>query len=117
MFDSLYPLIGVLTIGVALFVFGIGLGSAFLESQMAAVAKAHPLTTRWFLVILIALIVFLSFRFIRPLYYTAVVGLSCVAVVWGFISRIEKRFIWKEFFTLSFWFSEEIPRITAKDGM
>lgn len=116
MYEPLYPLIGVLTIGAVLFIFGIGFGTIFLESRWAPWVKAHPFTTRWFLVILIALIVFLFFRFIRPLYYTAVVGLSCVAVVWGFISRIEKRFIWKEFFTLSFWFPEEIPRITAKDG-
>jgi hypothetical protein len=117
MFESLYPLVGVLTIGVALFISGIGLGSAFLESRMAAAAKAHPFTTRWFFVILIALFIFLFFRFVQPLYYTVVVGCSCAAVAWGFLSRIEKRFLWKELLTLSFWFPISTVRTLAKDGM
>lgn len=117
MFESLYPIFGVLTIGVALFISGIGLGSVFLESRMAARAKAYPLATRWLLLVFIALIVFLFFRFIRPLYYAAVVGFSCTAVAWGFLSRIEKRFLWKEVLTFSFWFPRRNTATLIKDGM
>ena len=58
MWNSLYPIVGVLTIGVALFIFGVGLGTVFLESRMAGWVKAHPFATRWFFLALIALIIF-----------------------------------------------------------
>lgn len=120
MFESLYPIIAVLTIGVALFVFSFMYGRAFLESRMAPWVKAHPLTTRWVcLAVVIGLVFGLFFLFIKfgqPLYRALVVGASCVAVAWGFLSGLEKRFLWKEVFSLSFWFPEVVSRITAKDG-
>lgn len=116
MWDPLYPIIGTLTIGVVLFVFGFGLGAVFLASRMAMAVKAHPLTTRWFFLVLIAFIVFLFFRFIQPLYYAAVVGLSCTTIAWGFLSRIEKRFLWGELLAFSFWFpTGREEHVLAKD--
>ncbi len=120
MFESLYPIIGVLTIGVALFVSGIGLGTLFLESRWAQAAKMHPKTTRWVCLVLVLSLVFglffVSVKFGQPIYRAYIAGASCAAVAWGFLSRIEKRFLWKELFTFSFWFPDGVSRIAAKDG-
>jgi hypothetical protein len=102
-------------------VLGIWFGEVFLKSQWATAIKTHPRTTRWvFLVSCAVLIAFLFFVFIklsRPIYWGYVATVSVLLVAGNALSWIEKRILWKEIFTLSFWFSENTPKALAKDGM
>jgi hypothetical protein len=109
--------------GIAFFWFvGFCIGTAFLlKSGWVPSVQAYPRTTRWFC--LASSLTFggvLLFVFVKigwPIYkgYFAIVAIIISA--WGFLSRIERRFLWNEFFTLSFWLPESITRVMAKDGM
>lgn len=121
MWELVYPIIVVLAIGIALFVSGTFLGAIFLRSRFAQAIKAHPKATRFVCLGLVLGLVFgVFFLFIKigqPFYRVVIVCGSCLTILWGFFSGMEKRILWKELFTFSFWFSTRREgRILAKDG-
>ena len=117
MFDFFYPVLVTAVIGIVLFVSGLLVGSGILASRFAPIMKAHPIATRWFFFFLAALLWFLFIKFLLPLYRGFIGGVSATIFLWGTLSRIEKHFLRKEFFRLSFWIPESLTGVAAKDGM
>jgi predicted PurR-regulated permease PerM len=83
---------------------------------MAPVEK-YPRMTRWAVIVFVAMWFFLFIKFLRPVYYGFIAGISLMILAWGFLSRIEKHVIWKEVLTFSFWLPIKFPQSMAKDGM
>jgi hypothetical protein len=116
MLEGLYPIISVLLISLGVFFFGGACATWFLASRWAPIAKNHPFVTRWIVFVIVVLFVFLFVKFLQPVYRGLVAGIGIVLFFWGVLSRIEKRFLWQDFFTVSFWIPEEAVSRIAKNG-
>jgi hypothetical protein len=115
MLEAFYPIISVIIGSACIFGLGVVLAVIFLALKMAPVEK-YPRITRWAVLIFVGLWSFFFVKFLQPAYYGLIAATSLFLLGWGFLSGTEKHVVWREFFTLSFWFPIRNEHTLAKDG-
>lgn len=115
MFNSLYPVISVVFATIFLFVLGMLFAIVFQILRKTPVEPSSR-AVRWVCAGVVLVGFSLAMKYIKPIYWGFIAGMSLFVLFWGFLTKIRGRFIWKDAITFSFWFPPKITHFLKSES-